>query len=247
MTEKLLDREVQNILRLYMSKMNSGDKIISKTASWSFRGNTFKKFDAHINKSVPLYNECRDIYLKISDFFLQDKSRIIDIGSSTGTFLIELTNRHKKNDKTMSFEGYDTVKQMIDFSKKKAGKKSKIKFFKKNVLSINFRKSCIVSSFYTLQFIPQNNRQFLVNKIYKELNWGGAFFLIEKVRGPDARFQDILNQIYMEYKTDKGYTAGEILSKSKSLKGVLEPFSSQGNLDMLKRLMLNLILEKHCI
>ena len=53
--------------------MNAGDKIKSKTASWSFRGNTFKKFDAHINKSVPLYNECRDIYLKISDFFYKIK------------------------------------------------------------------------------------------------------------------------------------------------------------------------------
>lgn len=215
--------------------MNSGDKIKSKNASWSFRGDIFKKFDSHINKSVPLYDECRDIYLKISDFFLQDKSRIVDIGSSTGTFLIELSKRHKKIDKKISFEGYDTVKQMIDFSKKKAGKKSKVKFFKKDVNLINYKKSCIVSSFYTLQFIPQNKRQLLINKIYKQINWGGALFLIEKVRGPDARFQDILNQIYMEYKLDKGYSPNEIFSKSKSLKGVLEPFSTKGNLDMLKR------------
>ena len=39
----------------------------------------------------------------------------------------------------------------------------------------------------------------------------------------------------MEYKIDKGYSADEIISKSKSLKGVLEPFSSQGNIDMMKR------------
>ena len=73
-----------------------------------------------------------EIYLKISDFFLQDKSRIIDIGSSTGTFLIELSKRHKKIDKKISFEGYDTVKEMIDFSKKEGWKK-KVKFFKKDV------------------------------------------------------------------------------------------------------------------
>ena len=44
-------------------------------------------------------------------------------------------------------------------------------------------------------------------KIFKSLNWGGAFFLIEKVRGPDARFQDIMTQIYREFKQDQGYTA----------------------------------------
>ena len=59
--------------------------------------------------------------------------------------------------------------------------------------------------------------------------------MIEKVRGPDARFQDIFNQTYMEYKLSKGYTPDQILNKSRSLKSVLEPFSTKGNLDLLKR------------
>ena len=67
------------------------------------------------------------------------------------------------------------------------------------------------------------------------MNWGGAFFLIEKVRGPDARFQDMLNQLYIDYKLKEGYSPDEILNKSKSLKGILEPFSTKGNLELLKR------------
>ena len=59
--------------------------------------------------------------------------------------------------------------------------------------------------------------------------------MIEKVRGPDARFQDIFNQFYIDYKISKGYSSNEIISKSRSLKSVLEPFSTKGNLDMLKR------------
>ena len=88
---------------------------------------------------------------------------------------------------------------------------------------------------YTIQFISPKKRQFLINKIFDGLNWGGAFFFIEKVRGSDARFQDILNQIYTEYKLSKGYTPGEIINKSRSLKGILEPFSTKGNIDLLKR------------
>ena len=75
----------------------------------------------------------------------------------------------------------------------------------------------------------------MVNKIFKGLNWGGAFFMVEKVRGPDARFQDILSQIFLEFKVSKGFSPSQILSKSRSLKGVLEPFSTKGNLDILKR------------
>ena len=118
---------------------------------------------------------------------------------------------------------------------KKKCKKQKIKFKIQDALKVNYENSCIVSSFYTVQFIPPKKRQILINRIYKGLNWGGAFFMVEKVRGPDARFQDYLNQFYIDYKIAKNYSANEIISKGKSLKGVLEPFSSKGNLDMLKR------------
>src|SRR3546814_18381109 len=78
-------------------------------------------------------------------------------------------------------------------------------------------------------------RQQLIDKIYQTLQWGGAFLLFEKVRGPDARFQDILTTLYNDHKLKQGYTPDEIVSKARSLKGVLEPFSTQGNLDLLKR------------
>ena len=110
-----------------------------------------------------------------------------------------------------------------------------IKRWNKDIENYSFKKSCIISSFYTIQFISPKKRQTLINKIFKELNWGGAFFFVEKVRGSDARFQDILNQTYIDYKLSKGYSPNEIISKSRSLKGILEPFSTKGNIDLLKR------------
>ena len=58
---------------------------------------------------------------------------------------------------------------------------------------------------------------------------------MEKTRGPDARFQDILNQIYSEYKKDIGYNEKQIYEKSLSIRGYLEPFTSKANIDYLKR------------
>ncbi len=59
--------------------------------------------------------------------------------------------------------------------------------------------------------------------------------MFEKVRACDARFQDIMQNLYTDYKIEQGYSSEEIIAKTKSLKGVLEPFSTQGNLDLLKR------------
>ena len=64
---------------------------------------------------------------------------------------------------------------------------------------------------------------------------GGAFLMFEKVRANDARFQDMMTQIYMDYKIKQGFNEKEIIQKSRSLKGVMEPFSTKGNYDLLKR------------
>ena len=80
-----------------------------------------------------------------------------------------------------------------------------------------------------------SERQRLFDKIYNSLKWGGALLFFEKVRSCDARFQDIMTNMYTEYKLNNGYTPDEIMGKTKSLKGILEPFSTQGNLELLKR------------
>ena len=59
--------------------------------------------------------------------------------------------------------------------------------------------------------------------------------IFEKVRAPDARFQDYSVQIYNEYKLKVGYDESNIINKSRSLKRVLEPFSSEANYQMLQR------------
>ena len=181
-----------------------------------------------------MYEETHKIYIRLSDFFLQDNSKIIDIGCSTGKYLKEVYLRHQKNQKKIKYIGLDTVKEMIIFSRKK-NKNNKINFIIKDVGKYNMDGACIISSFYTMQFISPKKRQFLFNKIYKSLNWGGAFFLVEKVRAPDARFQDIMNQVYLEHKIEKGFSSEEIIKKSRSLKSVMEPFSTKGNIDLLKR------------
>mgnify|MGYP001336674047 CR=1 FL=1 len=56
-----------------------------------------------------------------------------------------------------------------------------------------------------------------------------------KVRGPHPRFQDIITQLYNDFKLRNGFTSEEIVEKTRSLKGVLEPFSTQGNLDLMAR------------
>lgn len=92
-----------------------------------------------------------------------------------------------------------------------------------------------IVAYYTVQFVAPRRRQQLVDALFRALNWGGALLLFEKVRAPDARFQDIASALYVDFKRENGYSPEEILGKADSLRGALEPFSTNGNLDILRR------------
>ena len=110
-----------------------------------------------------------------------------------------------------------------------------VEFINKSANEVKMLKSSIVISYYTIQFISPGIRQLLFNQIYESLDWGGAFFFFEKVRSPDARFQDYSTQTYHEYKLNRGYDSEEVVGKSRSLKGILEPFTEKGNMEYLHR------------
>lgn len=214
--------------------MKAGDKIKTELSNFNFGGKTPKSFDKHVTKSVPLYELGQKLICKLSSFFINKDSVVYDLGCSTGTTLKMIDSYNSF--KTMKLYGIDVEKNMLKQAKRKL-KKTKNKIYLKNldVTKINFKKSDLIISYYTIQFLKPKYRQILINKIFKSLNWGGAFILFEKVRAPDARFQDMMTQLYNEYKSDIGYDSQEIYNKSLSLRSKLEPFSSNANKDFLKR------------
>lgn len=216
-----------------MNKKNVGNKIFATNSSWNFSGDVYKNFDEHINKSIPLYSWSHQIGLHISDFFVKKKSTVIDLGCSTGVFIKKINYRHKK--KNITVIAYDLEKNMVKKAKKNNKEYLNLKIFKKDITKIDFNKSDFITSYYTISFINPSQRQRLFNNIYKSLNWGGGFLFFDKVRAPDARFQDMMSQIYNEFKLNQKFSPNEIIYKSQSLKGILEPFSSKANFDLVKR------------
>jgi tRNA (cmo5U34)-methyltransferase len=207
-------------------------KIFAKNSSWTFN-NIANKFESHVEKSVPFYHEGHELINGFSDFFIKDNSLVYDIGCSTGLLIKKLSKHHSK--KKLKIIGIDSVSSMIKKAKKANNKDKRSSFLVKDIEKFKFKKSSLITSYYTIQFIHPHIRQKIVDKIYSSLHWGAAFILFEKVRGSDARFNDYMTQLYYDFKFKNGFSEEEILNKSKSLKGILEPFSTKGNYDLLKR------------
>lgn len=215
------------------AKSRVGESIEAGLANWTFSGDVAKKFSEHVRRSVPLYDEGHDLVCRISDYFLANGSLCYEIGVSTGALTRKLAERHAE--RGVRFVGMDIEKTMIEQARLEVGDAPGVDLVVADANAFEFDKADLIIAYYTVQFIPPRVRQDLINRIYEALNWGGCFLMFEKVRAPDARFQDICTGLYLDYKLEKGYSPDEIVGKSRSLKGVLEPFSTQGNLDLMTR------------
>lgn len=214
--------------------MKVGHNIETDNANWSFGGDVPENFVSHIRQSVPLYEEGHELVCQLSDFFVSNASVVYEIGVSTGELLRKLAvhNRHKPDARWI---GIDVEPAMVAKARAHCAGLPNIAIEQEDARVFAFGNADLVVAYYTMQFIPPRDRQRLFDRIYAALNWGGAFIMFEKVRGPDARFQDIMVTLYNEFKLRQGFSPEEIITKTRSLKGVLEPFSTEGNLGLLRR------------
>lgn len=217
----------------FLTMAKTGDEIEAGNASWTFGGDVSDTFDEHVSRSVPLYDCGHDLILKVSDFFINDDSVCYELGCSTGKLTHGLAQRNEL--RKARFIGIDQEEPMVAKAEERCEGMKNVSFQTADILELDLEESDLIIAYYTIQFVKPKNRQLIFDRIYESLNWGGALLLFEKVRGPDARFQDMMTTIYTDYKIDQGYSSDEIVGKARSLKGVLEPFSSQGNIDLMKR------------
>ena len=74
-----------------------------------------------------------------------------------------------------------------------------------------------------------------MRRIYKSLNPGGGFILVEKIRSSDPQFEDILNQLYFDFKLRQNLSEKEILKKAKSLRSSMFLYNKEKTTKLIKK------------
>ena len=188
-------------------------------------------FDDMLLRSVPFYKENLNLQINILKNLLQKKDKVIDLGSSTGTFLIELS----KKIENLNLIGIDSSNAMIKKAKEKAKAfNSNANFIKADFLNYDLSNSKAIIANYTIQFIRPLKREKLIQKIYNSLRNEGIFLMSEKLITENKKLNKIMIDLYYQYKKQKGYSEYEIATKREALENVLIPYTMQENIEMLK-------------
>ena len=219
-----------------MSKLTVDKNLSSIENSWKFNNKVSKNFDKHVVKSVPHYNDIQNYVVSLSEWYLKDKTRVYDLGCSTGETIKKISNLNLNN--FVELIGIDQSSKMLQIAKQK-NKRSKNKYLKISLIKkdltriYSLKKNNLILSILTLPFLNLSERNKIIKVIYKSLNKGGAFIFVDKIRSSYPDFEDSFNQVYFDFKLENKFKSNQILNKSKSLR-------SSMNLINLKEINLEL-------
>jgi tRNA (cmo5U34)-methyltransferase len=179
-------------------------------------------FDNHIEHSIRGYSNLWNDILKYSEYFVEDDAAVVDIGCSTGKLLKAMIEQNTFAPKAKYFgveieedffPGFDEDESLYD----------NLFYHRDDIRTFDFSENTnLVTSIFTLQFIPTNQRRDIVTKIYNGLRTGGAFIFAEKTIAEHSRIQEIRTFTYYDYKREH-FTSDDILDKERKLRHMMKP------------------------
>ena len=194
-------------------------------------------FDEHIDWSIRGYSDLLDDVINLSRYFVEDNTKVVDIGCSTG----KLTKRIMEyNDicSSANYVGVEIAEGFFNNMDKREVQLNKqfpntsLEFIKGDIRNYKFENCSLVTSLFTLQFMPYSSRETVVQNIYDGLNEGGAFIFAEKIDTSHSRLENMLRTIYYDFKNKK-FSYDDIMTKEKTLQNMLKPNSWNEIHDML--------------
>jgi tRNA (cmo5U34)-methyltransferase len=191
-------------------------------------------FDNHIETSVRGYNNLWGDVLSISKYFVEDNTNIVDLGCSTGKLLKSMIEQNKEHIPNAKYIGIEIEEDFFNSYEEDEKKYNTLKYYKEDVRKFNFENCSLVTSIFTLQFMPPKDRENTINRIYKGLNHGGAFVFSEKTFSCDPQIQDMMTFMFYDYKR-KNFTEKEILDKEVQLRHMMKPNTRTEIFDMCHR------------
>jgi len=210
------------------------DKVFDKpiTKQFEFDEDVASVFDDMLGRSVPFYNQMLELTTSFALKYTKPNSTIYDLGCSTASTLINIA----KNSKTdLDLIGIDTSDAMLIRAKQKSKAYGyDITYINDDIFNINFKKSDIIISNYTLQFVRPLQREKLIKKIYDSLEVGSIFIFSEKVVTDNKILNKQFIDEYYDFKKTQGYSEFEIAQKREALENVLIPYTYEENKKMIE-------------
>ncbi|MBW8184823.1 carboxy-S-adenosyl-L-methionine synthase CmoA [Shewanella nanhaiensis] len=181
-------------------------------------------FNDMIRRSVPGYGQIIQTLGELAHKYVTPKSHVYDLGCSLGAATLSI--RRNIGSRNCTIIAVDNSQSMIERCQENLGayvSDTPVDLVCGDIRDIKIENASMVVLNFTMQFLAPNDRDALVNKIYKGLKPGGILVLSEKLNFEDSSIQGLLDDLHLDFKRANGYSELEISQKRSSLEHVMKP------------------------
>ena len=217
----------------------STDKIyadkLDRIVDFEFDDKVAAVFDDMIERSVPAYRSLVALTGLLAEQYFKENTRVYDLGCSLGATSLAIA--HRLQQREFKLIGVDNSAAMLSRCQENinaAGLGNKISLEEQDIRQVVFSNASVITLNLTLQFVPPEDRQQVINNIFGGLNSGGIFVMSEKICQADTASESLLTDLYYAFKRANGYSELEVNQKRSALEKVLIPETVEAHMQRFR-------------
>ena len=194
---------------------------ITHLDSFKFNARVADVFENMIERSVPGYQLILDMIGLLTEQFSQPDTNCFDLGCSLGASTLKIRQHLNASCHVI---GVDISSEMVERCKintERDHSQASIEIRNEDLRDTRIANASVVVMNFTLQFIPNADRDATIKNIASGIVDDGILILCEKIKFAEAGQQDRFNNLHQSFKRLKGYSDLEIAQKRAALENVL--------------------------
>ncbi len=193
-------------------------------------------FPDMIKRSVPGYSTIIHMIGQMAERYCQSGTQCYDLGCSLGASTLAM--RHRITCAESKIIAVDNSQDMMTRCKQVIDADSSeipVELRLGDILDTKIENASICVLNFTLQFIPVEKRNLLLQKIYDGMVPGGILIISEKLRFENGEHHELMTEFHHYFKKTNGYSDMEISQKRNAIENVLIPESFESHKNRLQK------------
>lgn len=225
-----------SFLSMHFSKDSLYAKPLGDVSSFAFDESVASVFPDMIVRSVPGYSAIISAIGLLAGQFCQANSFCFDLGCSLGAASLAMHEQiQAANAKIIAVDNSQAMVSRFRQHLEGTRAVERIDVRCCDLREIEIQNASVVVLNFTLQFIPLEDRSFLLKRVFEGMLPGGVLILSEKLAFNDERQQVLQQEMHHHFKKMQGYSDLEISQKRSALENVLISESFETHKQRLKK------------
>ena len=207
---------------------------------FEFNEDVARVFPDMLRRSIPGYDASIEAIGWLASRYVKANTRCYDLGCSLGAAAEAI--RDNVAQAGVQIVAVDTAPAMVERCRQRLAARAgeddarpTVEIVAADARDVSIRNASMVVMNYTLQFLPPDDRDAMMQALAQGMNKGGVFVLSEKVVNEDEVIEALVVDLHHEYKRRNAYSDLEISRKRAALENVLIPERINAHRDRLTR------------